>query len=255
MSTAPRRLSPPKPHPDEDLFRYGWRYVWKPGRCGAEMVPLTREDVLHPQEGDQMVHNDVHEDDIAYLREVFKVRLAGDSSAEVFTDLLVFWDVPGLRNHCPDVTVVLGVRPRPARWRSFHVAEEGVRPQLLIEITSPSTRDIDLLTKRRQYYIAGVPFYVIVDELPGPDEEPRQLRLLGYRRGARRYRAMPLNEQGRLWLEPVRLWLGTEDGLVACYDTEGRRLENYTEVSEARAAAEQRALELEAELRRLRGER
>ena len=46
--------APPEPQ-GEDPFRYGWRTVRRPGPNGQEVwedVPLTLEDVLHPQEGD-----------------------------------------------------------------------------------------------------------------------------------------------------------------------------------------------------------
>src|SRR5262249_32197037 len=155
----------------------------------------------------------------------------------------------------PDVTVIFGTRRR-RRWPSFDVAREGVRPTLILEVTSESTRQTDLVTKRRQYYRAGVEFYVIVDELPaGNENDLRQLRILGYRRGRRGYERLELNDQGRLWLEPVGVWLGIEGERVACYDRGGRRIGTYTEVERARAAAEERVRQLEEELRRRNGGR
>jgi hypothetical protein len=192
----------------------------------------------------------------------------------VFSDLLIYWDIPALRHHCPDVSVILGVRnPRRDDWPSFHVTAEGVRPALLIEITSPSTRSIDFREKRPQYFRAGVPMYVILDARE--DEDRRELEIIGYRRGAMRYQRLRLSDEGRLWLEVVGLWLGSENGRVACYDAQGQRIADYQEMAQGRAAAEeaaeqqhqraeqerrlreaaeQRLRELEAELRRAREE-
>ena len=46
-----------------DPYRYGWRYVERWGEDGTlvvEQVPLTLEDVLHPQEGDYVIQSDAH---------------------------------------------------------------------------------------------------------------------------------------------------------------------------------------------------
>jgi len=50
----PPTPSPPPPTPprDNDPFRYGWRFMHRVGPDGREdleQVPLTLEDVLHPQ--------------------------------------------------------------------------------------------------------------------------------------------------------------------------------------------------------------
>ena len=263
--------------PKADRFFYGWRDVWQKGGNGRRrlvQVPLTEEDVQHPREGDHIVNNDLHAVDCAYLCAVFKSILASIAGVLVFSDVGIYWDDRSLRHHSPDVAVIFGARRR-RQWRSFDVAEEGVRPRLLIEVTSLSTRHTDLVTKRRKYYRAGVEYYVIVDELPERRvDDPRQLRILGYRRGRRGYERLDLNEQGRLWLEPVGVWLGIDDGHVVCYDRDHQRLGEYAEVAQAlaietraraaaeereeiaaraRAAAEERIRQLEEELRRRNG--
>jgi len=257
-------------HPLEDNpFRYGWREVRKRdarGRINYVRQPLTLEDVLHPQIGDVMPGNSAHALDCAYLLVVLLSHLADNLQAVVLNDVLIYWDDPQLRHHGPDIAVIFGVRRRQARYPSFQVAQEGVRPELIIEITSPDTRQLDLRTKRRQYWRARVPFYVVIDERIVRGQ--RRLRLLGYRQGLRGYQRLPSNAQGRLWLDAVHLFLGQEDGRVALYNAQGQRLGDYQEVEQARhvaeervqeveqarKAAEQRVLELEAELRRLRGE-
>ena len=108
------------------------------------------------------------------------------------------------------------------------------------------------------------------------------VQLIGYQLTEAGYVPLAKNERGWLWLEPVGVWLGLRGKNLACYDEAGNLIEDYTRVSQARddeargrAEAEERAddearrraeaeecadeaeariRELEAELRRLRGE-
>ena len=255
-------------------YRYGWRYVrrdWPDGGTTIEQVPLTLEDVLHPQEGDQVTESEPHERRRRYLADVLTAQLAGDPTAVVLSDVLVVWDVAGLRPHGPDIGVILGVRERKP-WRSFNVAAEGVRPALIIELTSPETPDLVRSRKLEHYEQAGVAQYVIVDAVRG--EHFVTPRLLGYRLGPGGYQGQALDERGRLWLEAARTWLGVEGGEIVCYDEADRALGDYralatalageqaaraeaeqraTAEAEARAALEARLRAAEEELRRLRG--
>jgi colicin import membrane protein len=261
--------------PEADPYRYGWRYVevTRPdGTIDFDQVPLTLEDTLYPQEEDFIVNSHSHDEDHHYLKAVLKARLAGDPSAVVLSDCRVAF-VPELRPVGPDIAVFLGVR-RVRNWGTFDAVQEGARLALVIEITSPETRTNDVGIKVEYYHQAGVPLYVIVDgrEVGGQ----RRLHLIGHRFTPDGYEPLEPDERGRLWLEPVRRWLGVVGDRVSCDDPEtGQEIGDYTAVvralaeAEARAAeAEGRALaeararadlqarlqEMEAELRRLRGE-
>ncbi len=256
-----------------DPYRYGWRYVRQDREDGTyvmEQIPLTLEDVLHPEEGDQVTHNVAHQRRIHYLCSVLKARLAHDPSAVVLDDVRVAWDTPEVRPHGPDIAVIIGVRERK-NWSTFDVAKEGVRPALIIELTSPETASIDRSNKLEEYDIAGVPLYVIVDGVTSRKQPA--LRLLGYTQTPNGYQVLAPNEQGWLWLAPARTWLGITQNEIVCYDEAGQPLGDYLELAvaleaemearaalaialkaetEARAAAEARIQELEAEVRRLR---
>lgn len=265
----------------DDPFPYGWRYVevTRPnGLVEVEQVPLTLDDVLHPQVEDFIMHTDLHQRICLYLYDVFRGLLAAFPSAVVLHDVRVAWDVPEVRPHGPDVAVIFGVRERK-NWSTFDVAKEGVRPTLIVEVTSPETRHLDLSTKLEQYDQVGVELYVIVDLVQRRGQTVP--RLLGYRRAPDVYGVLAPDGAGRLWLEPLKIWLAIEGERVACYDASGRLLVDYAALKaaldaeqqaraaaeearaaaeEARAAAEEalvaaeeRARALEAELRRLRG--
>jgi Uma2 family endonuclease len=229
------------PQPADDPFRYGWRFVRRPTPDDPdhlEQVPLTLEDVLHPEVGDFIVHSDRHETDRVYLTAVLRARLEPDGQAIVLSDVRVAWDVPDLRPHGPDVMVIPGLRER-RDWSTFEVAEEGVRPVLIIEITSPETRENDLERKVEHYARAGVAQYVIVDNVGRRGQ--RQLQLLDYRLVGDTYRLQPTDDQGQVYLEIARLWLGVEGDHVVCYDENGVAFGDYTTVVQQAAEAEERA--------------
>jgi colicin import membrane protein len=247
----------PAPLPEDDPFRYGWRYVRRPTPDDPdhlEQVPLTLEDVLHPEVGDFIVHSDRHETDRMYLTAVLRARLEPHGQAIVLSDVRVAWDVPDLRPHGPDVMVIPGLRER-RDWSTFDVAEEGVRPALIIEITSPETRENDVVRKVAHYARAGVAQYVIVDNLGRRGE--RQLRLLDYRLVGDTYRLQPPDARGWVYLEVAGLWLGVEGDHVVCYTDDGTAFGDYATVVQqaadeaaARAEAEARARAAEAQAQR-----
>lgn len=283
MSTTSQPPARPAVPPEADPFRYGWRLVKTTRPDGTEdfdQIPLTLEDVLHPEEGDFIIQTPKHVADWVYLNQVFQARLADNPDAVVMSDCRIDWGVPGLKAHGPDVAVCFGVRRR-YDWGTFDVAAQGSRPALVIEVVSPDYRDNDVTIKVDHYHRAGVPQYIIVDDL-GNDED-RRLELVGYRYEPRGYRRQAPDEHGWLWLDAVRLWLGVVGDRVACFDPEtGLEIADYVtltrDLTEAnlelaaanqrsleaqaraeaeareRAALEARLLELEAELRRLRGE-
>lgn len=204
MTTAIDELPPPAASSD-DPFRYGWRYTRRLRPDGFDetvLVPLTLEDLLHPEEGDHVTHSNNHQRRRRYLCNVFEAQLEGDPTAFVLDDVRVKWDVPNIKPHGPDIMIVRGVR-QGQNWSTFDVAEEGVLPNLIVEISSPETADIDRSRKLDEYDLAGLPTYVLVDGVNG---RIPSLRLLAYTRGARgNFEMVRANEQGWLWIEVVQL--------------------------------------------------
>jgi Uma2 family endonuclease len=234
MSTVrepkPSRFVPPR----RDPFRYGWRYVRRVHPDGSktfDRVPLTLEDVLHPQVGDFHVLTDEHNDDCAYLKYALRKQLA--RKAMVLSDHRIAWDTPGVEPHGPDIAVIFGLRKRKRPGPTFYGASEGVRPKLIIEVTSQGTRRNDVVIKVDEYYRAGVLLYVIVDV---QHRQGRRIgvQLIGYRHGPAGYEKMELDERGWLWLEELGVWIGIEGTRVVCYDRRGRKILDYAELADAR---------------------
>ncbi|PDV97844.1 Uma2 family endonuclease, partial [Candidatus Viridilinea mediisalina] len=237
MSTYNTQDDPLALASNDDPWRYGWRYVRRPGApedAPLEQVPLTLEDVLHPEVGDFIVHSDRHETDRMYLTQILRAQLEPQGQAVVLSDVRVAWDHAELRAHGPDVMVIPGLATRQD-WSTFDVAAEGQRPALIIEITSPETRKNDLVIKVDHYAQVGIAQYVIVDTI---GRKPvRRLRLIGYRLVGGRYEVQPCDEHGRLWLDVAHLWLGIRGDHVVCYDAQGNELGDYVTVVQAAEAA------------------
>jgi colicin import membrane protein len=196
-------------------------------------VPLTADDVLHPQVEDFIMHTTAHDDDCDYLRDVFKARAAGKPGAVVLHDCRVDFNVPGVRPLGPDITVFFDVR-RVKTWSTFYVAKEGVKPVLVTEVSATAIRNNDLGIKIDFYHRAQVGYYIIVDregEMDGP------VLLIGRRYRPDGYELMPLDDRGRLWLEPLGVRLGVENDRVVCYDgATDEKIEGYVGQVQARAA-------------------
>jgi colicin import membrane protein len=235
----------PQPTPltdaDADPFRYGWRLVPRPTPDNPhhlEQVPLTLEDVLHPEVGDFIVHSDRHETDRMYLTAVLRARLEPSRRAIVLSDVRIAWDLPDLRAHGLDVMVIPSVRKR-RNWSTFEVAIERARPALIIEIVSPDARENDVVIKVEQYARAGVAQYVIVDDTGRGGV--RRLRLLDYRLEGTAYRLQEPDADGRVHLALADVWLGIRRDHVVCYDAAGREIGDYVTVVRQAAKAEARA--------------
>ncbi len=240
-----------------DPFCFGWREVPQIGADGSKhcvLVPLTAEEALHPQEDYHISEGTQQCRDRNYLYDVLKWRLSSNPQVLVLSDCRVDWGVTGLGSHMPDICVFDGVRdPQHRDWGTFRAAVEGARPVLTIEIVSPDAhdrrvRDNDAVIKVREYYRAGVPLYVIVDQ-ERPDS-PRQL--IGYRRGARKYARLRPDAQGRLLLEPARLWLGLREERAVCWDADsGEEIPDFIALAQARQAAESALAAAQARIREL----
>jgi len=231
---------------DEDETFYGWRYVHHVRPDGTEVVdeiPLTCEDLLYPEEGDFVVYEPAHTRDFIYCHNTLEAYYASQPEVVVLGDYRVDWGVPGVRPLGLDILVLFEVR-QWLRRGTYHLAEEGGRPILVIEIVSPSTRQHDLGAKRRLYYRLGVQKYVLVDRWT-PSDAP--VRLLGYERRLRGWRRLRPDAQGRLDLAPVRMKLGLEGERPWLYDAvTDTRAPDHMEWQYLLTATETRATAAEA---------
>src|SRR5919199_4372247 len=135
----------------------------------------------------------------------------------VVSDLNLYYDVhhPGWYKR-PDWFSVVGIsrlyEGRDLRL-SYVMWQEGVRPILVMEFLSPSTRDEDLGQSQRKgkqptkwevyEQILGIPYYIVFDRYT--DE------LQGFQLEGARYRKLELNEP-KVWIPTLGMGLGLWQG-------------------------------------------
>ncbi len=234
----------------EDPFYWGSRRVRVADPNGGTRwreVPLTRDDVLDPQEGDMMVQGSRHALEVQTLADMLRRWFEPAGDVAVFSDLKMLWDVPGLAKGAPDVAIVRGLRDRDRDRASFSVAEEGVRPCLVIEVVSRRYAEIDYGDKVSEYRRAGVAEYLIVDFTGGA------LELTGFRLdSAGRYRkSAPGRRRWRSHTTGLEFSVGPDRGELVVRDVEtGHRLLTSDEEAAARQAAEEELARLRERIAR-----
>ncbi len=119
---------------------------------------------------------------------------------------------------CPDLYVVFGRPRRPLRrtWKLWE--EDGHAPDLIIEITSMSTRLTDTGAKLGLYAALGVKEYVLFDPLGDYLQPPLQ----GYRLEGGRYVAIDPSPAG-VHLETVGLWLRADGVRAKAWQEDGTK--------------------------------
>jgi Uma2 family endonuclease len=243
---------------EDDPFRYGRRYVKRVlpnGREVLDVVPLTLEDVLHPQEGDEISERPRQRKDSEYLAPILRQRIQRVPGGHLTDDCLVEWR-PGLPRHAPDFAAFEGLTKEPSDDVGvFQVAEYGAKCLFALEIVSPLTRTNDVDAKLEEYHEARVPLYLLIDQ----EVEGGPRRLLAYRWKSDGYQLVKLDSQGRVALKKLGLLLGVRDDRAVAYDAEtGEELAGYgqledrnAQLQEAYEEARQRIRDLEQKLKKL----
>jgi Uma2 family endonuclease len=272
MSSAPISAEPQLHEARTDPFFYGWRYLSETrpnGKTVSRQVPLTAEDVLHPQEGDFIVNTPLHDVITTYLKPSVESQFLDRKDVLVLGDTRINWGSRHGWVHGPDVVLFDRIKGTWSKTGgTFHVKRTGARVLLVIEVTSPATRAADFGDKLREYFLIGVPVYVIVD-LPQSEKEGG-INLFAYQAGQAQYEPLAKDDEGRIWLDAANLWLAAKDMEVFLQDADGRRLPRLAQSVHAvqtaerlkkrlrksegaRKRAAKRIGELERELARLRG--
>ena len=230
-----------------DLAETGWRYaveVQPDGTTKKIQVPLTSMEFLHPKEDFYLPNSSFHDKVVGDARDMLTSRYGQNPTVAVFCDMLIIWDLPDMNRHCPDISVIVGIRNKQQDRTSFVVASEGVRPALAIEVVSPRYRKEDKETKVEQYERAGILEYVIIDRRTKRDRVIDEV--LGYRLVAGRYRPLTPEDDGRIPCETIGLWISLQNGRLVMEDMQtGERLRTSQELKAEKQEWEQKAQEWE----------
>jgi Uma2 family endonuclease len=205
----------------------------------------TREIDYPTSDGKPMAETELHLKDMIDTIQVLDDHFAPRPDVYVCGNLLLYYEEGNPKKQlAPDVLVAFGVPKKPNR-DYFLVWKEGKAPDVVVEITSKSTRRKDRKTKFAIYRdILKVPEYFLFD----PRAEYLDPPLQGFRLLGGDY--VPIEAvDGRLPSEVLGLYLERDGERLRLFDpAAGRRLLTRLE----RADVERRRAEAaEAERRRL----
>ena len=211
-------------------------------------------------DGRPMAETAVHRKCIIDTLGGFEERFAGRPDVYVGGDMFVYYEEGNPRaSVVPDVFVVVGAvkdELRAEGWRdTYKVWEEGKGPDLVLEVTSRSTRREDQVRKRALYARLGVGEYFLYDPKGEYLVPPLQGLRLGSEGGYEPLapERMVDGSEG-VWSEVAGLYLCRRGGALRLHDpVAGRDLRTHREEAAARRkeeaarrVAEARVAELEA---------
>ncbi|MDZ8097029.1 MAG: Uma2 family endonuclease [Nostoc sp. DedQUE05] len=205
----------------------------------SQIQPPTQPEVIYPDsDGQPVANNTIQFGWIVEIKQNIEWLFADDPNVFVAGDL--FWYPVEGRNkivNAPDVMVVLGrqkgvgVARRRHRLCYQQWKEEGIAPQVVFEILSPSNTQTEMDKKLLFYDRYGVEEYYIYD--------PDRNNLRGWLRSEDGLDVIPQMED---WVSPrlkVRFALSTEG--LQLYRPDGERFLSYTDISRNAEQERQRA--------------
>ena len=218
--------------------------------AGTALAPVAPVEIDYPSsDGEPVAESSFQLIPLFYAFDALRRRYAGREDVFVAADLLLYYEEGNpAAAVAPDVFVVLGAANHPRH--SYQLWKEPKGPDLVLEITSASTRDKDQGPKREIYRRLGVREYWQFDPTGDYLEPPLQgLALIG-----ETYERLPMDELADGALRLVSKVLGLEVRMEAeglrFYDPATRSyLLSSAEEEQRRLRAEARVAELEALLR------
>ena len=222
----------------------------------TDATTLVQDDVHYPDgDGKPMAETPVHRQNLTDLIAMLMAHFLLDPLVYVSGNMFLYYERGNrYRNVAPDIFLVRGVDKHKYRG-VFKTWEEGRGPDLVIELTSPSTKGEDLEDKFGLYRdILRVPEYFLFDPL----DEYLTPALQGFRLVGEEY--VPIEPvAGRLPSEVVGLHLEADGQRLRLYDPAiGRWLPTPVEAQQQAEAERDRALadlrQAEAELAAIRRE-
>jgi colicin import membrane protein len=210
--------------PTDDPFCFGWRFrdhKLDDGTERSDQVPLTEWDLLHPLAGDFVVRHAWHTDTLDYLWQTIRSELSERTDVAVLHRMRIDWQKDGILPHGPDISVFSQLtRKLDQTSETFHVNDMGAKPLLLVEVTCPNSRRLDLLVKPTEYYRTGVPYYLVVDL----KSDEHAAKLLAYQSGPEGFTPLEEEPDKGVWIPSVQLWFKSNRKRIDCYRADGSRI-------------------------------
>lgn len=162
------------------------------------------------------LESDLHRDQIDLLIRLIRWTFRDRSDIYVAGNLTVYYSQNQKKSEFfrgPHVFLVLGTQNRPRRsWTVWH--ENGQYPNLIIELLSDSTAEVDRGEKKELYQsVWRVPEYFWFD--------PVTLEFQGFQLVRGEYEAIEPHAQGWLWSDELGLYLGIYDQKLRLFRPNG----------------------------------
>jgi len=206
------------------------------------MLQLRNDEPEYPtSDGQPMAETDLHRQIMVNLIEALGRYFAGQR-VYVSGNILLYYERGNPKAQLsPDVLVSLDLEPH--QREIYKVWDEGKMPDLVIEVTSKSTRKKDMRTKKELYERLGVREYLLFD----PRSEYLEPRFQVYRREGEAFVAVLVPEVTGYISTVLNLnFRVVDDELRVAESLEGPLLPTPGETYE-RAAQQQRRAEQEAQ--------
>jgi Uma2 family endonuclease len=218
-------------------------------------MPLKQEIEYPTSDGQPMAETTLHREIMADTIAALERRFADTPDVWVGGNLFLCYEQGNPSAAlAPDVLLAKGV----AKWkRPNYLLWQEAPPALIVEITSRSTRRMDMGEKKRVYESIGTEEYILFD----PYDDYLDPSLQGYRLAGKRYQPIRAARDGSLASLTTGLTFRREGNCLRLVDTAtGKPLpwvaelgERLDQAEKARAEAEARAAALEERLRALEG--
>jgi Uma2 family endonuclease len=222
--------------------------VSQPGVAASAYVPTPPTDL--PETDGEPLESDWHRAQINLLIEVIRYRFRSRKDFFAGGNLFLYYSAQQLRNRDyrgPDFFYVGGVDGERHRryWAVWE--EDGRYPDVIIELLSPTTAEVDRTTKKQLYeQVFRTREYFLYD----PDTQ----QLEGWRLDDHQsYQRIPAGERGWLWSNVLGLWLGiwggqyleTDGAWLRFFDPHRRVVLAESESEKQRADAEKQRADAE----------
>jgi Uma2 family endonuclease len=178
--------------------------------------PRARTFEYPTGDGKPMAETEIHRDDMVDLIQTLKEHFAAEPMICVSGNMLMFYEEGNRRKHVsPDVFVVRGIEKKLRE--NYLIWQEGKAPDVVIELTSKSTKHEDLVKKRAIYRdVLQVSEYFLFD----PTQDYLKPPLQGFRLVDGEY--LPIEPvDGRLPSEVLGLHLERDGRELRLYDPVG----------------------------------
>jgi hypothetical protein len=197
------------------------------------------QNIVYPSsDGEPLAESYAHVSAILTTLAVLKQYLAGRQATVLANQFLYYSKgFPKLRV-APDVMIIFDITPNGRD--NYKIWEEGQVPQVIFEMTSPSTKNQDQEFKKILYEQLGVKEYWLFD----PRGEWISEKLRGYRLRRSEYELIEDN-----YSEPLHLRLQVEDNLISFYrEDTGEKLLIPEELAESLQQTQQELVQKKQEL-------